>query len=846
MKVEISYNPYYFKTKIKVDGEDVRENTSYKKINDRINANMPLQSWIDESHADSSWKGLLEELVQESGEVNVRFTFKGRKIDFKDFKESIIQQNKKSGDKYCTTFIEKITLDDSKLSKDIKYVVSKMLTDDFAAIVKDNSLATPELVKKYASLKEDYEYYKNKEFKIVFSGLMSSGKSTLINALIGRIILPTTDDTCTSRVLKIRHNKEANENIFLRCRDERDEIVVKKESYSNDADIMIRLKEICPNDGKFKTNPETVETIELEMNLGHLYPNDALQEQFTIVIVDTPGTDSGVGNRSTVGKTHEEITLDAICDQDKEMVVFVVDAAKKEDEGVSDFLDAIEKQSKEQENIGFNDRFLFLLNKCDKSNYNDDENLAQRIEDYSNYLRISEDGEERKILSPRVFPICAYPALAVKKGITDKSTQTTNEMINMAKAYCDFKDECMHAVEEYSKNYKLDLYAAIPEYQKEELCEKYEDKDYIEKTFLHTGIPSLEYAIKKYIERYAYPLKANALMDTFESILTQLKTVMEVQHQKVAKRIEEIANVETRKKEDEERKVGEKEYNQKLQDAEKKIEELLVEVRKINPNYNIIREIRAEQDKAFINADVKAVLSKKTYTSKSSAEKVLSGAYKTIYNTINLIKGKAIEIEEDAFTKKNGIISTLKEITKEIENCLPENEQKWLTNSVVGKNILKLESLSALKGKIQSKSRTVTRRNPEKDVQYRWWQIGKKINQWLEPDTISYESTTYNLNAVKEILTGLNKDISLFINSLNEQLDSIATMRDYVAEAISKIKTEIKEHRKRESLFEENIKGFEKNINELEKIKAMLEKREKMVNELYSYIKNIVILKEEG
>ena len=40
--------------------------------------------------------------------------------------------------------------------------------------------------------------------------------------------------------------------------------------------------------------------------------------------------------------------------------------------------------------------------------------------------------------------------LAVKR-ITDKSTQTTNEMINMAKAYCDFKDECMHAVEEYSK-----------------------------------------------------------------------------------------------------------------------------------------------------------------------------------------------------------------------------------------------------------------------------------------------------------------------------------------------------------------------------------------------------------
>ena len=35
---------------------------------------------------NSSWKGLLEELVQ-IREVNVRFTFKGRKIDFKDFKD---------------------------------------------------------------------------------------------------------------------------------------------------------------------------------------------------------------------------------------------------------------------------------------------------------------------------------------------------------------------------------------------------------------------------------------------------------------------------------------------------------------------------------------------------------------------------------------------------------------------------------------------------------------------------------------------------------------------------------------------------------------------------------------
>ena len=198
LKVNVEYNPYYLRTKIEIYGKDIKENSDYKKINDKIAANIPLQSWIDESYADPEWKGLLEELAELTGEINFDFTFTGRKIDFDDFKASIERQSK---NKYSASCEGNITLDDEKLGKDIEDTVTAMRKDDFKAIVDNDNLVGDALKKKYESMEDDYDAYKNEEFKIVFSGLTSSGKSTVINALIGRWILPSKGETCTSRVL---------------------------------------------------------------------------------------------------------------------------------------------------------------------------------------------------------------------------------------------------------------------------------------------------------------------------------------------------------------------------------------------------------------------------------------------------------------------------------------------------------------------------------------------------------------------------------------------------------------------------------------------------------------------
>jgi len=843
MNIEIKYNPYYMRTSIKVNGEDISGNNMYKKVNDRIDAHIPLMSWIDKSFSDPTWEGLLEEMVQESGEVNICISFDGRKVDFVDLQETLKNQNKRLGDKYCLEFNEPvISLDDQRLSVDIRYIVNKMLSPEFAKIVTDAENRTEQLVEKYNSLKDDYERLTNKEFKIIFSGLMSSGKSTLINSIIGKRILPTADDTCTSRILKIKHNGKIGDKVVLRCRDVDDNIVVKKEVFTEDADVMERLKEICPGDGSFMTQPPEVETIEIEMNLSHLYPNKEYEEQFTVVIVDTPGTDSGVGNRITTGKTHEEITMDAICDHEKEMVVFVVDGTKYEDDGVSDFLDLIERESEKAENIGFNDRFLFLLNKCDDKNYNDDECLEDTIEGFSDYLCRSTDGHIREILSPRIFPVCAEVALAIKKGVVDKK-QPTNELKNLYRTYKEFAEKCTDEDNGYSRNYHLELCAALSDYQKNELGETVERGEEITEILLHTGIPSLEFAIKSYIERYAYPIKVNALLNTFESILSQLREVIISHEKRIVARIDEIGKVKERKKEEEKGKAGEIEEKKQLEQLELNIEGLLVEIKSINANQKLISDLQASQDKTFFNAKVKAITQEnnKKYNTREEAERIIKSAYDVIQNAIVTIKKKATEIEDDAIKKGNDIASRFKRITEKISESLPPTEKDWFDNSVAKKELLNFENLSDLLEKINRHEHSYNKRNPIKDETYSWWQIGKKIKKFFAPETILVREESYSIERIKDILESLNVEMTNYIVSLKEQLNSINDMKEYIRKSVSVVKSEIHKHLENVAEFDKKIKQNETDEKKIEEIKKELLNSKTLVEDLCNRIENVVM-----
>lgn len=207
IKVEINYNPYFMKTLIKINGQNICENSNYSRFHRYINANMPMQTWI-EPIAHDEWNGFLEEIISDSGETKLDITFKGRKIDFNDLNKALEVQNNEREDenKISISYTKEITISDNQLSTDIDYVVQQMLSDEFKLLVDERK--SDYLREKYSLLEENYKRARGKEFKIIFAGLYSSGKSTLINSILGKNILPTSDRTCTSNVFKIRHSKD--------------------------------------------------------------------------------------------------------------------------------------------------------------------------------------------------------------------------------------------------------------------------------------------------------------------------------------------------------------------------------------------------------------------------------------------------------------------------------------------------------------------------------------------------------------------------------------------------------------------------------------------------------------
>ena len=540
-KIEISYNPYKMITTMKIDGIDVSDNSVYhdedhKKIGQFINQGTPLQTWIEPiKYLD--WPGLLAAITDPERNDKLRIVFSGRKIDFDDLKRSLNDQNDDRSEetKIIFEFVHDIKLDDKELSKNIDEVVKDLKSDKFRSLVE--SRTTVGLREKYDALEENYNIVKENEFYIVFSGIYSSGKSTLLNTIIRHEVLPVSDNTCTSKNCKIKHDASLETNqISLTCYDENDKVVVAKEIFDNDTDCAERFEEISPT-GKTNEKYSSVETIVLGMDLSHLYPESVDKDKFTLVLIDTPGMNS-IDTSNDGVNAHAEIALEAISSESKPMIVLCAVATQSQDEKIGIFMKEIIRQSQKDKG-GFNDRFLFIMNKSDNIRYINNETAYDTKSKFSKSLTdcskwgISDDPELKKLAEsaddfvPRVFMTAARIAFAIQKG----AYKFTEEEMNDDEEKFDLNDDLTsfekRIYKSENKKYYLSRYCDIPNYLKDKIEAEFEkameEEDSIRATELQCGIIPVEMAIRDYIEKYAYPVKVRGLLDTFEDILEDVE-----------------------------------------------------------------------------------------------------------------------------------------------------------------------------------------------------------------------------------------------------------------------------------------------------------------------------------
>lgn len=581
--VEIDYDPYKMKTKMKIDGIDVQKSGGHDRFRRMIERNTPLQIWIESVAYQDDWKGLVDELIPEGQNDEVKIVFSGRDIDYQDLQRTVKAQNdaRKVEPPATFTFERKKRRDDKVLAENIDYIVKQLNTEKFRALVQERN--SEDLQKKYDELNDNYRKAKDTEFDIVFTGLYSAGKSTILNVLMRHTVLPTSDMTTTTKNCRICHNAELGSKIAMMAYDKDGYLVVPRQEFDNDEDCAALFLTICPV-GKSPDQPyAAVDEIQLEADLSHLYPDGVSADKFKIVLIDTPGMNSAQSSNDGVN-AHEQIALDAIGMETKPMVVLCVGAKENESKDIGEFMQVITSQSKRDKG-GFNDRFLFLMNKSDEPTYRNGESLDGLTEKFANYLTDStkwgkketNEIEQAANFVPRIFPVSALMEWAARDGASDYSREVLKND-KWKSAVSDLYDIFKKRAKNECDDYCLARHCyGIPAYRREEVEKEFQQAldagDYERAAQLQSGMCCVEIAIRDYIARYAYPIKVRALLETFEDILEDVNSVNQQYFKKLQEAQKQLGEKSAEREEAQEQKRELEQKRVLIETAEKSVEE---------------------------------------------------------------------------------------------------------------------------------------------------------------------------------------------------------------------------------------------------------------------------------
>lgn len=617
LRIEIAYDPYHMRTRLQINGTDVLKAAKgyekFQKVLGDEDSQIPLQSWLDPIEFQE-WRGLLPEAVGNSMEREVEVHFIGRRVDFEDLKISLEQQREKNL-KYPVQLSfpnPQFVYDDLDVMKSVEMAYNWIQSDEFRAILDDKLFHIEEgssLRNAYNCLAEKYEEALNGEFRIVFAGMYSSGKSTLINAILGKEILPTSDETCTSKVFRIEHDERTS---FARmwCTDANNNIVVPENEYDENT-LSEAFETMFPRglDGKLLPSvPAEIETVHIATNMCNLYPRSGAynKDSIKLVIIDTPGTNSGDGKE----QKHLDITKNVIQSGKQEIVIFVTSASQNKVDSIMQFLDIVDQSG--NASGAYDQRFLFALNMADTCEFKKKETWESRLKSTQTYY--CGGNKQRRIQNPRFFPTSARAALAVRTGDTKKPSYTK---IRELYYYRD-EDTAQFSKAEGEQKYHFDEYCSTSQKIKDSIQESILEinqskikntEKYAQEILYHSGVVSLEMAIQDYVERYAVPLKIQSLLNSYEIIFRETEQLVRI----AEKRFNEVtgaANAAADEKNDiEQEKERQFRRNQSLKKARENLDEFNEKLKRIEGNFKTqsrekIRVVKGTMGNAIKDAKI--------------------------------------------------------------------------------------------------------------------------------------------------------------------------------------------------------------------------------------------------
>ena len=618
-----------------------------------------LQEWIEELP-----KILRDEYNDDSFEI----TFHGIMQDYDDIAEifqKAIDTNVVSNVK-LSRIPAKETADKEKLIED---VFDEIIHGPFEELRSED-------------IKKAFSLAQSEDFEVCVVATMSAGKSTLINSMIGTKLMPSKQEACTAIITRIKDTD--SENWQAEVYDKEERLIESHDLLS--LDTMNRLNS-DPN----------VSTIKVNGNIPFVQSDDV-----SLVLIDTPGPNN------SRDPEHGKVQRRFLGASSKSLVLYIMTGTFGNDDDntllkrVADSMKVNGKQSK--------DRFIFVVNKMDDRRSEDGktEDTLKRVKDYL---------KNHGIINPNLFPAAALPALNIQ--LMKKSAGLDEDTI----------DETEFYVRKLNKNEQLhfDEFAPLPlsvkGQIKDQLTKAENDNDKEQQALIHTGVPSIEAAIRQYVLKYSKTAKIKNIVDTFIG------------------RLEAAGSMENTKSE----------ITKNQEEADKII-------RQINTIQSKIDDIKSAHD--FENRVDEAIVEVTDETEKCIEDKITEFNGRIYQQTENLagyeldVDEAAIEVDRlEKFAKKleNEFTSDLNEIIQEnlvdtSEILISEYKNKLISLASeinLGNTNISISPFEIMKGSFNTSSFSISDHIQSKKVEDGQEWVKNTDKKWYKPWTWFQESGYY-------------------------------------------------------------------------------------------------------
>ncbi|MFK0269127.1 GTPase Era [compost metagenome] len=299
----------------------------------------------------------------------------------------------------------------------------------------------------------------NRDFDVYVVATMSSGKSTLINAMLGRDLLPAANEATTATIARITDNDQMIDRFAAKRYNRNGDEV--GESANVDLECLKEWNQL-----------EDTQLIDIKGNIVAIRE----REDVRLVLTDTPGPNN------SQDEAHQLKTMSFIQDSKRNpLILYVLNASQlgtNDDRNLLGLVaETMRKGGKQSK-----DRFIFVINKMDVFDPENGENIPSVLERVNQYLT------SNGIQNPLIYPVSANLTRLIRKPSDLHTRKERNEHKSMADMFS----------EEPSMN--MLQYMPITSRVRRSL----QDKRY-SPLLLSSGLPAVEAMIDEYIDKYNLP-----------------------------------------------------------------------------------------------------------------------------------------------------------------------------------------------------------------------------------------------------------------------------------------------------------------------------------------------------